>query len=204
MILVTVGTAEPFDRLLRAVADLDGEEPIVVQYGVSTIRPERATCVSFMPFDELVALIRDARVVVTAAGVGTVMTVLAGGKRPIVVPRLKRHGEAVDDHQLAFARRVAEAGLVTIVEDESRLGAAVSDTATASAPPMLGENRLAADLRDYLLERIGRPNGTSAGLNDPHVAAGSDLPDHAVPPLSNRIELDGEFTAGALRAAPDQ
>ena len=55
------------------------------------------------PFDELVEHVRRARVVVSHAGVGSVLTALANGKRPVVVPRLHRFGEAVDDHQLPFA-----------------------------------------------------------------------------------------------------
>ena len=46
---------------------------------------------------------------------------LAHGRRPIVVPRLHRHGEAVDDHQVHFARRLEAAGLATVVEDLDQL-----------------------------------------------------------------------------------
>ena len=51
--------------------------------------------------------IRDARVVVTHAGVGSAMVSLANGKRPVVVPRRKSFAEAVDDHQLQLGRRLA-------------------------------------------------------------------------------------------------
>jgi len=84
MIFVSVGTAAPFDRLMQAVERLETAEPIVVQYGSSSTRPRNARCVSFMPYDDLVELVESARVVISAAGVGTVMTVLAAGKRPIV------------------------------------------------------------------------------------------------------------------------
>jgi hypothetical protein len=57
----------------------------------------------------------------------------------------------VDDHQVPFARRLAEVGLVTLVEDPAGLPAAVAET--PPPPPALGgESRLAADLRAYLLE----------------------------------------------------
>src|SRR5688572_12463987 len=87
MILVTIGTSEPFDRLLRAIAELEFDEPLVVQYGDSKTRPARARCVSFLSFDELVQLVRDARVVITHAGAGTVLACAFNGKRPVVVPR---------------------------------------------------------------------------------------------------------------------
>jgi hypothetical protein len=43
------------------------------------------------------------------------------GLVPIVVPRLRRLGEVVDDHQVAFARRMALAGDVHVAETEPNL-----------------------------------------------------------------------------------
>jgi flavin reductase (DIM6/NTAB) family NADH-FMN oxidoreductase RutF len=53
------------------------------------------------------------------------LTALANGKRPVVVPRRAEAGDAIDDHQLEFARRVASRGLVTLVEDLDDLSAAL-------------------------------------------------------------------------------
>ena len=104
MIFVTVGTNEArFDRLLQAFQPSPPDEELLVQHGPSGVRPPGATCVDYLPYDELVATVRRARVVVTHAGVGSIMTALANGKRPIVVPRLRRFDEAVDDHQLQLA-----------------------------------------------------------------------------------------------------
>jgi UDP-N-acetylglucosamine transferase subunit ALG13 len=150
VIAVVLGTQRyRFDRLLRA---LDGiEEELVVQGGSSTFRPQGATWFEFLEYPALVERMRAARVVVSHAGVGAIVTAVAEGKRPVVVPRLKRYGEAVDDHQVPFARRLAEVGLVTLVEDPAELPAAVAET--PPPPPALGgESRLAADLRAYLLE----------------------------------------------------
>jgi beta-1,4-N-acetylglucosaminyltransferase len=121
-VLVTVGTNEaPFDRLLEAVSGLDVGERVIVQRGASAVKPEGAECVDFLPFDELDALTRSVRVVVCHAGIGSVAVALANGRRPIVVPRLHRHGEAVDDHQVHFARRLGAAGLATVVDDLEQL-----------------------------------------------------------------------------------
>jgi UDP-N-acetylglucosamine transferase subunit ALG13 len=150
VILVTLGTqAFPFDRLLRGLDGVD--EELVVQGGRSTFRPAGATWHDYLSYPELLELVRRARVVVCHAGVGSVMTVVPEGKRPVVMPRLKRYEETVDDHQLPFARRLAEAGLVTLVEDASLLRAAVAET--PPPPASLGRGAgLAADLRQYLLE----------------------------------------------------
>ena len=68
MIFVTTGTCEPFDRLLHAVDAASIDEELVVQHGFSPVRPHGARCVEFLPFAELVELVREARVVVTHAG----------------------------------------------------------------------------------------------------------------------------------------
>lgn len=158
MIFVTVGTNEArFDRLLRAVGALDVTTGLVVQHGPSSVRPAGARCVDYLEYDEIVATMRAADVVVTHAGVGSVMTALMNGKRPIVVPRLRRFDEAVDDHQLEFARRLAASGLVRLVEDPADLGGALegADRADPVDPVELGPaRRLVDELRGYLAERL--------------------------------------------------
>ncbi len=155
MIFVTVGTNEArFDRLLRAVGESPLDEEFVVQHGHSSpIGPPHAELVDFLPFEDMAETIRRSRVVVTHAGVGSVMVALANGKRPIVVPRLKSHAEAVDDHQLQLGRRFAEAGLVTLVETPEGLGEALAREQEAAAV-VPASSTLAADLRSYLEDAI--------------------------------------------------
>jgi UDP-N-acetylglucosamine transferase subunit ALG13 len=156
MIFVSVGTNEArFDRLLRAVADLPGEEERLVQHGHSSAFPGVGVeLVDFLSFDEMTDAIRRSRAFVTHAGVGSILVALANGKRPVVVPRRGALGEAVDDHQLQLGRRFAVSGLVTLVEDPAQLADALAVPAhEATATPTAGA--LAADLRDYLTAAVG-------------------------------------------------
>jgi UDP-N-acetylglucosamine transferase subunit ALG13 len=151
-VLVTVGTNEaPFDRLLRGAATIR-EERLVVQYGSSRIRPAGAKCLDYVPFDAFDELVRSARVVVTHAGIGSVAAALAHGRRPVVVPRLHRFGEAVDDHQVFFAQQLEAAGLATVVDDVDTLADAVAtgDHTAASKP---GPD-LAAAIREVVDELL--------------------------------------------------
>lgn len=160
MIFVTVGTNEaPFERLLRWIDELAVEEELVVQTGPAVTRPKGARCVPFLPFEDLVDLVRTARTVVTHAGVGSVMVALAEGVRPVVVPRLRRHGEAVDDHQLVFGRKMADIGLAKVADDPRALGRAL-DTASRLESPPRGE-ALARDLRQYM-ETVVRVPGRAS------------------------------------------
>jgi UDP-N-acetylglucosamine transferase subunit ALG13 len=154
VIFVTVGTNEArFDRLLEAVEALPATDEIVVQHGSSSVHPANAArCHDFLLFDDLVEEMRAARVVVTHAGIGSIMTALSCGKRPVVVPRLVRYGEAVDDHQLPVARRLEAAGLVTLVEDLSGLGDAVARAGERVDVALGADERLVDELRDYIAE----------------------------------------------------
>jgi UDP-N-acetylglucosamine transferase subunit ALG13 len=155
MILVATGASQfPFDRLLRAVDTLPAGERIVVQHGCSAVKPRRGECFDFLPMPDLAALVREARVVVTHAGVGSILLCLTNGRSPVVVPRLKRFGETVDDHQLESARRFAEAALVTLVEDPAELAAALTAAGDGVIAPPSREGALVRELRSYFAETI--------------------------------------------------
>ena len=156
MIFATVGSAEPFDRLVKALSELPGTEEIVIQSGTSSTKPNHGHCVPFMTYEELGARIASARVVIAHAGVGTIMTVLQHGKRPLVVPRLAKLGEAVDDHQTAFARRLHDQGLVTLVEDTTELASLIA-LPVAEARARVGSTSLERELRSVIRDAVGRP-----------------------------------------------
>jgi UDP-N-acetylglucosamine transferase subunit ALG13 len=152
-LLVTLGTcAYPFERLLRAVSGVVQSDALVLaQCGSTSFRPKRMLCVDYLSPSTLMGCMRSARVVVCHGGIGSVALALAAGHTPIVVPRRRRFGEHVDDHQLAFAREVHALGLATLVEDETELG----DAIRAAMEPKLPVERtpvpdLAPDLHRYL------------------------------------------------------
>jgi UDP-N-acetylglucosamine transferase subunit ALG13 len=158
VIFVTVGTNEaPFDRLLQAVATLSTDEEIVVQHGSSAIVPANAArTYDFLLFDDLVREMRASRVVVTHAGIGSIMTALSCGRRPVVAARLVAHREAVDDHQLPVARRLQDAGLVTVVEDLSQLEDAIAKAGEEVDVVLGADERLVGELHEYVLAQTAR------------------------------------------------
>jgi UDP-N-acetylglucosamine transferase subunit ALG13 len=151
MIFATVGTNEaPFDRLLLALARVADGEELVVQCGSSAVRPANARCIEFLPFDDVTDYVAKSRVVVMHAGVGSIAVALAAGVRPIVVPRLHRYREAVDDHQLHLARRLAETGSVHLVEDPEFLPEAIDGSGDSVPARFQPAGRIVEELRDYL------------------------------------------------------
>jgi UDP-N-acetylglucosamine transferase subunit ALG13 len=156
MILVTTGTnGAAFDRLLQELDDLAADEQVIVQHGPSALRPRGATCVDYLPFDELKRLMVEARVVVTHGGAGSVLATLSSGHRPLVISRRVEHREAVDDHQEAFVQRLGVEGLVTVVDEPSQLSQLVRTATRCGAGAAAGGRTLREELREYLQESVG-------------------------------------------------
>lgn len=128
MIFVTVGTHEQqFDRLLKAVDELKRDEVIaeevIMQTGFSSYKPKYCQWSKLIPYQQMVKNVENARIVITHGGPASFIMPLQIGKTPIVVPRQHRYDEHVNNHQLEFARNVAQRmGTIILVEDISRLG----------------------------------------------------------------------------------
>ena len=125
MIFATVGTHEqPFDRLLHELDRLVEvgtiTEPVFIQASGCAYTPRHCTVEALLPYERMDASFAEARIAITAAGPATIMLALKHGKVPIVVPRQSAFGEHVDDHQVRFARRMADR--VLVVEDIRELG----------------------------------------------------------------------------------
>jgi UDP-N-acetylglucosamine transferase subunit ALG13 len=127
LLLVTVGTDHhPFDRLVRWadawLAGHPGELRCLMQTGTSTPPTGQAEWRAYLEFDALQAAMASAAAVVCHGGPGTILGARHQGAVPIVVPRQHRLGEHVDDHQVAFSRRLAaEAGGIHLAETEAEL-----------------------------------------------------------------------------------
>jgi UDP-N-acetylglucosamine transferase subunit ALG13 len=154
VILATVGThGQPFARFLDLLSDLDDE--VVLQYGHNPKPEGFAKTAPFMAFDEMVAFMHAADAVVTHAGVGSILVARDAGHVPVVVPRLARLGEHVDDHQAELTRTLEERGHVVAVWDQHGLPEAViAAAARRNGGYRLGERPLHAAVRAALLARV--------------------------------------------------
>lgn len=117
MIFMTLGTHEqPFHRAIELVAPLDQEDKLIIQHGSTPSRPDLVTAewVDYLEAADFLDNIRRADIVISHAGVGSMITAIRNSRTPIVLPRLGRFGEHVDDHQLQLANRFAQRGLVFV------------------------------------------------------------------------------------------
>jgi len=149
-VFVTVGTDHhPFDRMAAWIEPWLARRPdvgCVAQHG-SSRPPAGAEAHPLLPHEEMARLMAEARVVVCHGGPGTITAARDAGRLPIVVPRQAALGEHVDDHQVRFARLMAERGLIALPESPGAL-AGLLDLALAepdrfAVPPQDGAARAA-------------------------------------------------------------
>lgn len=118
--VVSLGTELwPFDRALDSCERVLAGREIVWQTG-TTVRADQSgvPLTQWLPAADLHAAFGSADVVVTHAGVGSVLSVLQQGKVPVILPRRASEGEMVDDHQLEFAAMIAATGLAISVDPD--------------------------------------------------------------------------------------
>lgn len=129
MIFVTLGTHhQPFLRALDLIAPLAEIDEVVAQLGPTPARDNhRLATFPFISFPEMRRYIEEADVVVCHAGVGTIITAIEFGHRPVVIPRLRAYNEHVDDHQFQLASRLSDRGLVLGYTPDASLSALVED-----------------------------------------------------------------------------
>lgn len=128
MIFVTVGTHEQqFNRLIESVDNLKKDnvikENVFIQTGFSNYIPKYCEWNKLLPYCEMIKRVEEARIIITHGGPSSMIMPLQIGKVPIVVPRQRKYGEHVNDHQIEFARTIAERmGMIIVVEDLATFG----------------------------------------------------------------------------------
>ncbi len=120
LIFVTVGTHnQDFTRLLKEIDEIAEriDERIVIQTGHTKYMPKNAEHFAFGSRKELGRLNKEARIIITHGGAGSIIFALQFNKPTVVVPRLKRFGEHINDHQLELTKELETGGKVVGVYD---------------------------------------------------------------------------------------
>lgn len=169
-VFVTVGTDHhPFDRLMGWVdawlLATGSAVRCLVQSGTSRA-PEVAPWEGYLAHDAMFEHLREAAVVVTHGGTGSLMLCRHLGILPIAVPRTRRLGEHVDDHQVRFVRRLAQDGDVLVAETEPvfrrLMDRGVADPGSLRIPPRDGRVAEVVQRFEELVGPLLERGGTSA------------------------------------------
>lgn len=132
MIFVTLGSQKfQFNRLLKEIDILvkNGivKEEVFAQIGYSDYIPRNYKFKEFINRDEFIDKMNECDKVITHGGTGAIIGAVKKGKKVIAVPRLKKFGEHVDDHQLQIIEEFQKMKLISSVKEIEELESAIKN-----------------------------------------------------------------------------
>jgi UDP-N-acetylglucosamine transferase subunit ALG13 len=144
--------------MLRALDDwarLHPEVCVIAQVGADEGDYPHLETVGHVSQAEYDSYVGAAALIVSHAGMGTILTAAEVGKPVVVVPRLAAFGEHRNDHQVDTAAEMAALSVVHVVEDAARLGETIdgivaAGAASAEAVQPVASRELIAALQDFI------------------------------------------------------
>ncbi|WP_394916328.1 PssE/Cps14G family polysaccharide biosynthesis glycosyltransferase [uncultured Robinsoniella sp.] len=129
MIFLTLGSQMfQFNRVLKEIDDLIEkkiiDEEVVAQIGYSDYEPRNYQYKKFFDREEFSVIMDQCTIVITHGGTGAIISAVKKNKKVIAVPRLKKYGEHVDDHQLQLLHQFSEMNLIHPCYDLEKIGEA--------------------------------------------------------------------------------
>ncbi|MDG3042510.1 glycosyltransferase [Roseicyclus marinus] len=157
MIFATVGTQLPFDRLLLGLdswAALNPGVSVFAQCGDSRKRLRHIETVAQLSQRDFRARLKAAKLVVSHAGMGSILTAAELGKPVILMPRRAKFGEHRNDHQQDTAIEMARLSNVTVAEDGEALHAALDAAVALGFESPIGRAELGGEALAPLIEVV--------------------------------------------------
>jgi UDP-N-acetylglucosamine transferase subunit ALG13 len=156
MIFVTVGTDLPFDRMVRVIDSWAREtkrEDVFAQIGEGGWEPEFIGFTRFLDPPEFRRRFNEASLIISHAGMGTILSALLQRKIILVMPKLASLGEQRNDHQTATARHMMNLANVEVAFDEAELRLRLNRIDDLKPPKAIGESAsesLVGALRNFI------------------------------------------------------
>ena len=127
MILVTLGTQDKsFERLLDAVQkQIDNgniKDEVIVQAGHTKYKSKDMKIFDYLSIDDFNELLSKCDLLITHAGIGSILSALKLNKKVIAAARLKKFNEHTNDHQLQIIETFSKQGYIISLNDFDKLG----------------------------------------------------------------------------------
>lgn len=160
MIFLTVGTLFEFDRLVKAVDEYIGadliEEEVFAQIGPGKYRPNHMNYVQTLDKNKYDRIVQECSAMISHAGMGSISMSLNYAKPLLVMPRQKKYGEHVNNHQLHTAHKFEELGHILVAYDTDELPEKIKLLKTFRPKPRNPNRQGVIDrISQFLSENIG-------------------------------------------------
>lgn len=112
---LTIGTQAPFDRLIKLVDDwllLNDNIECYGQIGKSIYKPQNMKYSENLDEETFNRTFLEADIILSHAGMGTIITACKLSKPILVLPRLKKFNEHRNNHQVDTIKSMSKAGYV--------------------------------------------------------------------------------------------
>ncbi len=123
MIFITLGNQNfQFNRLLDKIEDLiligvlKGK--VVAQIGHTSFNSDLIQTIQFLTKEEFQRYIDESDFVISHAGTGSIISCIKRNKKVVVVPRLQKYQEHIDNHQLEILSAFENKKLIIAVDKE--------------------------------------------------------------------------------------
>lgn len=156
MIFLTVGTQLPFDRLVRIVDSwaLENKNTHVFgQIGKSKYKPSTIEYSMYLDHHKYMELMHKCTLVISHAGMGTILLALELKKPIIIFPRRVQYGEHRNDHQMATANWLYNQKILSVAYDELQLRSYLSGEISVLSPNQISpwaSKELIDNIKEYI------------------------------------------------------
>lgn len=148
-VFALIGSTYPLDRLTKEL-DLIAENKkyeVFAQIGESTYLPKNIEYAKFLDSKELEKKIKWADIIVSHAGAGSIIDLLTSDKKFVLFPRLKKFGEAVDDHQIELCKAFGKKYGIKYTENEKEL---IELLKGVTKPKITKDNKLVNEIKSLI------------------------------------------------------
>lgn len=158
MILVTLGTQDKsFERLLKAI-DREIEkgnikDKVVVQAGYTKYESSNMEIFDLIPNDEFDKLVKEADLIITHGGVGSILSAIKNNKKVIAAPRLKKYKEHTNDHQKEIIEEFVNDGYILGLNDFNKLDKVLTKSKTFKPKKFVSNTNNMIDLINNYIEK---------------------------------------------------
>ncbi len=168
MIFLTVGTWRTgYDRLIKAVDKLANSglitEEVIAQTGYSSYKPKHMTVIEFCSPDKFVNIISKTRIVISHAGMGTIIEAVKQSKPLVVLPRKSALGEVDNEHQFVTAKQLEKEGKILVAYEVNELPDKLKEAETFVPVQGQGSNEILQVVQEFIDDLITRKGSKSNG-----------------------------------------
>ena len=155
MILVTLGTQDKsFERLVKAIdKEIENgniKDKVIVQAGYTKYKSDNMEIFDFVLPDKLDKLMKEADILITHGGVGSILGALKYDKPVIAAARLSKYKEHTNDHQKQIVDEFYNTGYILKCNNPKDLEKVLVDkNAKILSSKEMGQKELAYEIKKH-------------------------------------------------------